>query len=377
MLAGTLAIGGCSLFESDDAPELQPAELADFKPTLRVKKVWSAGLGGDSEYLRLALGPATDGARVYAAAHDGQVSAFDATRGKRLWRVDTELPLSGGPGTDGELVVLGTSDGEVVALKAADGSEAWRQSVPSEVLAAPVLAGGVVLVRTVDGKLTALKATDGTQLWFVQQLMPRLTVRGTGAPVVVKDMVVAGFDNGRLAGYLLADGSAAWETLPDPPKGRNEIARLNDINATVRVVGEDIYLVGYQGSTTAAALESGQTLWAQDVQSYDGLTVDLDNIYVAGAGGDLYALSRASGNERWRTDSLRMRDVSGPTAYQGSVVVGDYEGYVHFFDSATGAPQARVQAGGGRVSAAPLVVGDILLVQTDGGDLTAFRQVSR
>jgi outer membrane protein assembly factor BamB len=58
-------------------------------------------------------------------------------------------------------------------------------------------------------------------------------------------------------------------------------------------------------------------------------------------------------------------------------VVGDFEGYVHFLDPATGAFQARVRAGGGRVTSPPLVVNDILLVQTDGGDLTAYRQVAR
>jgi outer membrane protein assembly factor BamB len=374
-----LALGsvGCSMFEGDDEPKDVPAELADFDATLRIKEVWSTGVGGDSEYLRLALGPASDGSRIYAAAHDGTVSAFDAAKGRRLWRVDTELPLSAGPATDGDLVVVGSSDGEVVALKAADGSEAWRKVVPSEILATPAIAGSVVLVRTVDGKLTALNVSDGSQLWFVQQVMPRLTVRGTGAPVVVKDMVVAGFDNGKLAGYQLADGAPAWEAFPNPPKGRNEIARLNDINATVRVVSDDIYVLGYQGKTTAAALESGQALWAQDVQGYAGLAVDLENIYVSGSTGELFALSRLSGNEIWKTDSLKFRDVTGPTAYQNSIVVGDFEGYVHFFDPATGTLQARVRAGGGRVTSPPLVANDILLVQTDGGDLTAYRQVAR
>ena len=74
---------------------------------------------------------------------------------------------------------------------------------------------------------------------------------------------------------------------------------------------------------------------------------------------------------------LKNRDISGPTACQNSVVVGDFEGYVHFFDTATGKPQARVRAGSDRVTSPPLVVNDMLYVQTDGGDLAAFRQTRR
>ena len=83
--------------DGGDEKKESPAELTDFKPTLRIRKVWDASLGRDSEYLRLALGPASDGARIFAAAHDGRVSAFDADKGKRLWLTKTKLQLSGGP----------------------------------------------------------------------------------------------------------------------------------------------------------------------------------------------------------------------------------------------------------------------------------------
>lgn len=376
LLALALSTAGCSLFGGDD-DDNPPVELTDFEPTIRIRKVWTAGLGADSEFLRLALQPVSDGGRVFAAAHDGKVSAFDAESGKRLWRTKTKLQLSGGPATDGEVVVVGSSNGEVVALNAADGTRRWQANVTSEVLAAPAIAGGLALVRTVDGKLTALDVADGRQRWFVQQVMPRLSVRGTGAPVVVKDVVIGGFDNGKLASYALADGSPGWDVLLDPPAGRNEIERLSDINATVRTIGDDLYVVGYRGQLTAVAAESGQSLWSQDARSYEGLAVDLQNVYVSGAGSELTALSRVSGAEVWKNEVLKNRDISGPTAWQNSVVVGDFEGYVHFFDATTGELQARVRASGGRVTSPPLAVNDMVYVQTDGGNLAAFRQTTR
>lgn len=375
LAAGALSTTGCSLFGGDDEEPDAPVELSDFKSTINIRKVWSAGLGDETEFLRLALAPASDGSRIFAAANDGRVSAFEAVKGKRLWLSKTGLQLSGGPATDGKVVVLGTSNGEVIALGADDGKELWRKSLSSEVLAAPAIAPGLVLVRTVDGKLTALGVADGVQRWFVQQNMPRLTVRGTGAPVVIGNVVVCGFDNGKLAAYELADGTPAWDTLLDPPAGRNEIERLADINATVRSVGDDIYVVGYRGQTTAVALESGQTLWTQDVAGYGGLATDLENVYISGIGSELHALLRQTGSELWKHELLKNRDITGPTAWQSSIVVGDFEGYVHLFDTATGKPQARVRLDRSRVTAPPLVVNDLLYVQSDGGKLAAFRQV--
>jgi outer membrane protein assembly factor BamB len=211
----------------------------------------------------------------------------------------------------------------------------------------------------------------------VQQLMPRLTVRGTGAPVVIKDTVFCGFDNGKLASYSLTDGSVGWEVLLDPPAGRNEVERLADINSTIRAIGEDLYVVGYRGQLASVAAESGQVLWSRDVRSYEGLSVDLQNVYVSGADSDLSAMLRQTGSDLWKHEQLMLRDISGPTAYRNSVVVGDFEGYVHFFDTATGELQARVRAGSDRVTSPPVVVSETIYVQTDGGDLAAFRQLAK
>ena len=337
--------------------------------------MWSAGLGDDSEHLRLALAVATDGSNVYAAAHDGKVSAFEAVKGKRLWKKKTKLPLSAGPAYGEGVVVLGSNNGDVIALDAVDGKERWRTVVSSEVLAPPAVTRDLVLVRTVDGKLIALSIETGGEVWFVQQSVPRLSVRGTGSPVVTKDAVICGFDNGRIAAYELGDGSLLWDALISPPSGRTEVDRLSDLNATVRIVGDDVYAIGYQGSLSALAAESGQVLWTREISSHAGLGVDYNNLYVAGDTSELFAVSRRSGRELWRNENLLNRDVTGPAPYGSSIVVGDFDGYLHWFDSRDGSPQARVRAGGKRIASTPLVVNEMIYVITDDGKLYAYREV--
>ena len=121
-----LGSGGCSLFGGgDEDPIESPAELVQFEPTLEVRKVWSARIGGDSERLRLGLAPATDGAWIYAGSHDGRVAAFDAREGNRWWAGETDLPLAAAPGYGGGLIVFATTGGELLPLSAGTCEEIW------------------------------------------------------------------------------------------------------------------------------------------------------------------------------------------------------------------------------------------------------------
>ncbi|MBT8422076.1 MAG: outer membrane protein assembly factor BamB [Gammaproteobacteria bacterium] len=371
LLVAALVSAGCS--NKDVDPDTLPAELLKFEPELRIKKVWSAGVGDGTERLRLALRPATDGSRIYAAAHDGRVSAFTPDRGKRIWQTKTRLPLSAGPSTDGKLVVAGSNNGELIALDAETGDRRWQVDVTSEVLGAPSVGQGVVIVQTVNGKLTALDAEDGSTRWSVQQSVPRLSVRGTAGPVLARDRVISGFDNGRLACYAIEDGSVFWDVLMDPPSGRTELERLIDINSSPVVAGSDVYAAAYQGSIGAVALESGQLLWSRELSSHSGLSVDVSSLYITNQQSEIVAVSRGSGRELWRRKDIRNRDATAPAILGSSLVVGDFEGYLHWFDLRTGALQARVKAGGERISSQPLVLNETVYVLADSGALSAYR----
>jgi len=55
------------------------------------------------------------------------------------------------------------------------------------------------------------------------------------------------------------------------------------------------------------------------------------------------------------------------------VAVADLEGYVHFFDRATGALAGRAKTGGDRVTNPPLAVDGTVYVINDTGNLSALR----
>jgi outer membrane protein assembly factor BamB len=243
--ASLLLVAGCDK-DKDAEP---PAELVDLKPSLPVTKLWSAGVGGDSETLRLALGLALDDGTLYAAGRDGDVEAFDPATGKVRWQADTKAELAAGPGVGGRIVAVGTSDGQLIALDKANGKPLWQAKLGGEVLATPLVTGDRVVVRTVDGRLRALDALNGKEQWSAEEPVPRLSLRGNAPPVLAGDTVVAGFDSGKVVAYALATGDVAWQAQVSSPRGRSELERLADVDSAVRVDGGD----GMPSATRAAS----------------------------------------------------------------------------------------------------------------------------
>lgn len=371
LLATTLS--ACGIFGDKDDEELPPKELLKFTQTLPVKKAWSAKVGGDSELLRLGLMPAGDSSKIFAAGYNGRVSAFRPDSGKLLWKVDTDANLSAGPAYGDDLLVVASADGELIALSANDGAPRWRTDIGSEVLAQPLIHDNAVIVRTGDGKLAVYEAFDGSERWVVEQEVPSLSMRGTSAPVVVGRTVVAGFDNGRLMAVSLASGETLWEAMLAPPTGRSDLDRLSDVDGYMAVSGQDVFAAGFHGQIAAVAVESGQALWSREHSTFNGLGLDWNNVYILVEDGDVLALARRNGVEVWRQEALQRRWPVAPTAFNTAVAVGDFEGYVHFFDSASGTPVARVRVAKGPLSGYPLVIGDTIYVQSEAGTLTALR----
>lgn len=352
-----------------------PAELQSFDERIEVRRLWSTRIGGSDERLRLGLTPATDGARVYVGSHDGQAFSFDAQTGRRQWATRTDLPLSAGPAYGDGIVAFGTTDGDLIALDAETGEERWRRAVGAEVLAPPAVGIQVVALRTVDGRLRGYSSIDGRELWSVEQTVPALTMRGNTAPFVAGTAVVTGFDNGRLGAYELSNGDPLWEIIVAAPTGRTEVERLVDISAGLQVVGNDVFAVGYHGRAVGIALETGLVLWQQELSSYSGLGVDVGSVYVTDEFSELVALERNAGTPRWRQDALRLRDVTAPTAYGNSIVVGDFEGYLHWLDPRDGSFLARERVASKPITGAPLVVGRNLYAQAEDGTVAAYTVV--
>lgn len=371
-----LTVSGCSWIggpwaETDNA--IPPTPLATIADPVPVQRLWGVDLGAGQRGAHVQLEPASDGLRIYAVSHRGQVVAADAQSGAVAWRTDTGLTASAGAGVGDGLVLVAGNKGEVVALGADSGEETWRRQMTSEVLAPPVSADGVTVVRTIDGRFSGLDARTGEVIWSYSYSMPVLTVRGSARPLIGQGLILSGLENGHLLALNLANGAALFERALATPRGRTDLERMIDLNSTPRVVGNVLYITGYRGNVSALDLTDGNVRWSRSISSHAGLDADSARVYVSDDDSRVWALDTATGATVWQQEALVGRRLTAPAVVGRHLVVGDFEGYVHWLDLHSGRIVGRARADEQGVMSAPQVVSGTVYVQGQGGRLTALR----
>jgi len=369
-----LLLQSCSWIRSWGDPEPgDPAPLVEFKESLKVRKVWSTGIGDGMGKQGISMGPLYSNGSLFAADYEGRLAVVDAETGRKRWELKTEQPFSGGPGLDEDRIYMGTIDGRVIAYDRSGGTELWNSQVSSEVLSPPASGDGYVIVHCIDGRVFGLDAVSGRRLWIYDHKVPLLTLRGNADLLIRGGVVFVGYDDGSVVSLRLADGSVVWSQTVVSPEGRTELERLADIGQQMIVVASDLIVSSYKSRVVSLAADSGRLLWFKDISSATGVQVDRTNLAVSEKNGDLWMLDRRNGATTWKVDQLTNRGLTRPAFYGDYVVVGDKEGYLHWLDSEIGSFVARTRAGKKGFAAAPLVVGTTLYVLTHDGELIAYR----
>ncbi|HEX7055363.1 MAG TPA: outer membrane protein assembly factor BamB [Burkholderiales bacterium] len=347
----------------------QPAELVPLEHAAPVRRLWTAQVG---EAGRFVFEPARAGEAIFAAARDGTVVRLDAASGREQWRVSVGTPLSAGVGTDGRIVAVANEEGVVTALDAASGKRLWQARVSSEVLAAPAVGEGLVVVRSLDNRVFGFDAGDGSRRWVYQRAPTSLVVRAPSGVVLDDASAYAGFRGGKLAAIALSNGGQRWEATVALSKGATELERVTDVLGEPALAGREVCAAAYQGRVACFDASSGRPLWAREVSTLTGVSLDARYAFVADENGALQGLDRSTGRSVWKQDKLSHRRLSRPVPVGELVAVGDFEGYVHFLARETGAFAARYATGDGAVRAPALPLPQGLLVQTQGGALHAI-----
>lgn len=349
-----------------------PAELVEFEPALQVERLWHVNTGDGAGQLYLKLSPLITDDKIVVTDRHGEVSAYELQSGKRLWKTELDMPVSGGVGGDADHLVVTGTNGHVVMLDAG-GKVIWSVDASSEVLTPAQIAAGLVVIRSVDGRISALRLKDGSEQWSFKRDVPALSLRGNSVPIITQGYIFAGLDNGRLVTLDLLSGKTIFDIAIATPSGRSELERLVDIDGHSVIEGDTLYMASYQGKVISLDVRRGQLNWSRPFSSFSGVELAASTLFSADERDHIWALDASNGATLWKQDKLQARQVTRPVAMGNTVLVADFEGYLHWLSPFDGRFLARVQADDAGVIVAPQVYNNTAYVLSRDGELSAYR----
>jgi outer membrane protein assembly factor BamB len=352
------------------------------------RRVWSADVGeGSGDVAQLLAQPIVVEDVVYAMDSRSTVSAFSATNGSRLWRVDLEdddedgLYFGGGIAADGGRIFVSTGFARVFALDAKTGDLLWIHKAPGPMRGAPVASDGRVFVITLDNQLLVLNAETGERLWNHVGVQETAGLLGTASPAVSRNTVVVPFSSGEVLALLTEDGRQVWSENLSASHRLDPLADIAQIRGLPVIDRDLVFAVSHAGQMLAVNLRQGVRAWQADIGGVQMPWAAGDFIFVLTNDGQVVCLQRRDGRIRWVTPLPRFADPEEqevPIRWRGPVLAGDrlviagshgqvisvspYDGkLLGFFDLGAGA------------AVAPVVANDSLYLVTEDGNLVALR----
>ncbi|AXF75004.1 outer membrane protein assembly factor BamB [Erwinia tracheiphila] len=381
-LISVTLLSGCSWFSGEeDVVKMSP--LPKVENQFTPQQVWNVSVGDGVGDFYSNLPPGWSDGTVYAADRFGVVKAVNMADGKEQWNVNLSEKtgffsknlsalLSGGVTVDGEHLYLGSERAQVYALNTRDGSVAWQTKAAGEILSRPVISDGLVLVHTSNGMLQGLDQSSGVVKWTVNLDVPSLSLRGESAPATAFGAAIVGGDNGRVSAVMMNQGQIIWQQRISQPTGATEIDRLADVDTTPVIVNGVVYALAYNGNLAALDLRSGQIIWKREIGSVHDMIVDGGRIYLVDQDDRVIAVSTEGGVTVWRQSDLLHRNLTSPALYNGYLVVGDSEGYLHWLNTTDGRFVAQQKVDSSGFQTEPVLASDKLLIQAKGGKVYAI-----
>jgi outer membrane protein assembly factor BamB len=217
--------------------------------------------------------PLLIGDRLYVGDWNGDVWAFDANNGRKLWRRHIGGAVKGAIASAGGQLYVGSYDGHVYCLSRA-GTQLWRGSEQPGVYgqgnfySTPAVAYGRVYIGSTDGKVYSFGATSGKLIWS----------HSTGgyvyaSPAVWNGIVFAGSYSGRFYALDAATGVERWSF------------HANDrISGSATVIGNVVYFATLKKRTYALDARTGKLLWSFPDGKYTPVVAVRGRLFLIGYG---------------------------------------------------------------------------------------------
>ncbi|WP_407051759.1 PQQ-binding-like beta-propeller repeat protein [Methyloraptor flagellatus] len=352
-------------------------------------RVWStsaADIGAGSmtrETVRLFARPVAADGRIFVYDPNGNITASSLDGGGRLWRVSARpadidaVTTGGGVTTDGPRVYAATGYGNVVAFDAASGNKLWDKKLNEPARGAPTVGDGKIFVVSQANIIYCLSAADGKELWTFNGVPEIGGLLSSANPAVVGGIVVAPFTSGELVALDIKTGKPVWGDALARASRSFAVSGLSDISASPVVSDGVVYVTGVGSRTAAISLKTGQRLWDQSVGSAHTPAVSGNAVFLNDLDDNLIALDRKTGEVLWSSrlpvtrEKKKRTNWAGPLLAGGQLWLVSNEGGMISVDPKSG-QVTGTQSIGDPAMIAPIAVGGKLIVLSAGGTLAAY-----
>jgi len=320
-----------------------PSDLDPIENTVSTKLVWESNIGNHngSEFNLVILDEF-----IVAATSDGTIKKLNIENGEQVWEKNISSSIVAGIGGNFENLLVVSGDGYLWCLNQ-NGDVIWKTFMPGEVFVSPVIYNSEVYVRIGNYEILQLDLKQGVIQWRYKKSVPSLTLRKTSRLSFSDNVIYAGFPAAKVIAIHAESGGYLWESKISKIKGVSEIERLNDVVSKLIINNSVIYSVSTNGNISSVDRKSGRVLWTSDLSSFNDLIFDGYDIFVINKVGTIHSLRKNNGKLNWRLTDLQHRRITNGSLIKDFLVVGDFDGYIHFIDIEQGTLKGRSQMPGG------------------------------
>lgn len=292
---------------------------------------------------------------------------------KMVWARRGRVLLEFTPVICGRALYLLRNDAVLLKLSRRTGAGMWKRKLGELAASSPACAGESVYVTVLErgrgikaGRIVALNAETGRTRWS-----RRLSARTESSPLVFRDRVYFGTEDGAVISLRTSDGAQRWRT---PTAGA--------VKGGITMSDGKLYAADYSGRVYALRRSDGAVRWVRRPsagglrlragQFYSTPAVAFGRVYVGSTDGGIYSLSTATGKTAWRTGTGRYVYASPAVGSPGgrpTVFAGSYDGRFYALDARTGRKRWTRNLRG-RISGSATLVGDTVWVASLGGNRT-------
>ena len=357
---------------------------------------WTAMLGGGAHL----AGPVVRDDIVLAVAKDedrpaGALAAFDLSSGRERWRVALDSAGKAAPVVVGDTAIAVSVTGEMVGVDVASGVERWRTRIDDPLLLWTYLRPAVHGDRVYAGdvaRFACLDAADGEIVWSRADLGQRENLTSVAAPVVVDGVLLLAFAGQVPPLWALdpATGATVWPVDVEPgsmyrrPPAELPLHLPQVVmgGITADPDGTDAYLVRLGSRVERIRAADGSVVWSAPCTGWFNPAPPLvhgDAVIAVGSMGNVRALDRGTGAERWHTVLDHTSPVAmgayragGPVALAPATGCGERllvpqgSGHISALDAGSGRVVGSVDAGAPVVAPVAVAADLCLAAGVDG-----------